>query len=81
MKRSILALSCMLFLSSLGAVCVSAQSPQGAGVEGKKVKSHWRWWHHEKHKKKDKTPPLYSTPKSVGWWHHRGPGPAGAGTK
>lgn len=79
MKRAILGYSCLLLLS-LGALTTAAQGPQGAGVEGKKVKTHWHWWHHEKHRK-DKTPPLYTTPKSVGWWHRHGPGPAGAGTR
>jgi hypothetical protein len=79
MKRVILAFSCLLCLG-LGSLPASAQGPQGAGVEGKKVKTHWHWWHHEKHAKKGKTAPLYASPKSVGWWH-RSPGPMGAGTK
>lgn len=80
MKRAILAFSCVLCLS-LGALSALAQGPRGAGVEGKKVKTHWQWWHHEKRKKKDKTPPLYTAPKSVGWFHRHGPGPMGAGAK
>jgi hypothetical protein len=79
MKKAILALCCGLCLS-LGPLSASAQGPQGAGVEGKKVKTHWHWWHHEKHKK-TKTPPLYTSPKSVGWFHRHGPGPMGAGVK
>jgi hypothetical protein len=83
MKRLILAFFCALLICSLVPRVVSAQGPQGAGTDGKshKIKAprHW-WWHRDKHKK-EKTAPLYSVPKSVGWWHHRGPGPAGAGVK
>jgi hypothetical protein len=82
MKRAILAVSCVLCLS-FGALLASAQNPQGAGVEGKKVHSHWHWWHHDKQAKhkKDKVAPLYTTPKSAGWFHRHSPGPAGAGVK
>ncbi|MGB2629345.1 MAG: hypothetical protein WAK20_21360 [Candidatus Acidiferrum sp.] len=80
MKRAILALSCAICLS-FGALSASAQDPKGAGVEGKKVQSHWHWWHHEHHKKV-KTAPLYTIPRSAGGWFHRhDPGPAGAGVK
>jgi hypothetical protein len=83
MKRLFLVVACILFLSSPGPLFASAQFPQGAGTDGKsskvKVHRHW-WWHHDKHKH-EKTAPLYSAPKSVGWWHHRDPGPAGAGVK
>ena len=83
MKRLILVFSCLFFCLSLASLPARAQNPQGAGTDGKskKIKVHrFHWWHHEK-KQRTKTPPLYSVPKSVGWWHHRGPGPAGAGTK
>ena len=33
--------------------------------------------HHEKHSGGNE--PLYTVPKTVGWWH-KGPGPAGAGS-
>ena len=79
MNRVRLAFSFVICLS-FGALSAPAQGPQGAGVEGKKVKTRWHWSHHEKHKK-DKAAPLYTTPKSVGWWHRHSPGPMGAGGK
>ncbi len=83
MKRIILVIFCALMLSSMGPQVARAQAPQGAGTDGKsnRIKGHWHWWHWPKREKKAKTPPLYSVPKSTGWWHHHGPGPAGAGVK
>jgi len=85
MKRHILVLCCALFLSSAGTQVARAQAPQGAGTDGKsnriQVHHHWWQWHWPKREKKVKTPPLYSVPKSTGWWHRHGPGPAGAGVK
>jgi hypothetical protein len=83
MKRQIFTLACLLILSCLIAIPVCAQNPQGAGTEAKSKRvhvQHFHWWHHEKHSKV-KTAPLYSVPKSGGWWHRHQPGPAGAGAK
>lgn len=76
MKRLLLGLCCALFLSaSLSAT--SNAGPKGAGADSKVKKSKT---HREKHHR-EKREPLHKFPKTVGWWHHRGPGPAGAGVK
>jgi hypothetical protein len=49
--------------------------PAGVGATQKTKKAKAR---HEK-RQHNKSTPLYSIPKSVGWFHH-GPGPAGAGS-
>jgi hypothetical protein len=81
MKRLLLLIASAVFLSILGPLSACAQVPQGAGTDGKssRVKVHRHWWQHEKHHR-EKTAPIYTVPKSVGWWHHD-PGPAGAGVK
>jgi hypothetical protein len=81
MKRLLLLIASAVFLSILGPLSAYAQVPQGAGTDGKssRVKVHRHWWQHEKHHR-EKTAPIYTVPKSVGWWHHD-PGPAGAGVK
>jgi hypothetical protein len=79
MKRLLLGLCCALFLSSVGAFPALAQDSQPANPPHK---SRWSWFHREKrHREKTENTSgsLYSVPKSVGWGHHRSPGPAGAG--
>lgn len=83
MKRHLRFFVCLLVLSGLASLPASAQHPQGAGTDGKSQKIHvhrFHWWHHEKHSHV-KTAPLYSVPKSGGWWHRHQPGPAGVGAK
>ena len=80
MKRLLLVLCGVIFLCTAGAIPASfAQGPRGAGSERHHEKFHLKWFHRKAHR--EKTSPLYTAPKSVGWWHHRNPGPAGAGVK
>ena len=80
MKRLLLVLCGVIFLCTAGPIpASSAQGPRGAGSERPHKKFHLKWFHRKPDR--EKTPPLYSVPKSVGWWHHRNPGPAGAGVK
>jgi hypothetical protein len=68
-----------------------AQDAQGSSVDesAKKPKKHKHEKRHKRqkgeksvtHSKRDKSEPLYTTPKSLSWWHGGGPAPAGAGTK
>jgi hypothetical protein len=76
MKRPLGILLCAIFLIS--APSAFAQGPQGAGA--KSHNRHFHWFHWKKRQHKTKTPPLYTVPKSRGWFH-KGPGPAGAGAK
>lgn len=76
MKRPLGILLCAIFL--IGAPSAFAQGPQGAGAKNRNWHIHWFHW--KKHQKKPKTAPLYTVPKSHGWFH-KGPGPAGAGAK
>jgi len=80
MKRLLLVLCGVIFLCTAGPIpASSAQGTRGAGSERQHKKFHLKWFHRKPDR--EKTPPLYSVPKSVGWWHHRNPGPAGAGVK
>jgi hypothetical protein len=78
MKRLLLVLCGVIFLCT---ACPAsfAQGPRGAGSERHHRKFNLKWFHRQPHH--EKTPPLHTVPKSVGWWHHRNPGPAGAGVK
>ena len=78
MKRLLLVLCGVIFLCT---ACPGsfAQGPRGAGSERHHKKFHLKWFHRQPHH--EKTPPLHTVPKSVGWWHHRNPRPAGAGVK
>jgi hypothetical protein len=78
MKTLLLVLCGVIFLCT---ACPGsfAQGPRGAGSERHHKKFHLKWFHRQPHY--EKTPPLHTVPKSVGWWHHRNPGPAGAGVK
>jgi hypothetical protein len=78
MKRLLLVLCGFIFLCTAGPGSL-AQGPRGAGSERHHKKFHLKWFHRQPHH--EKTPPLHTVPKSVGWWHHRNPGPAGAGVK
>ena len=56
--------------------------PMGAGADRINWASSWNVklaWPHIRKASLEKPTPLYTTPKSVGWWH-KGPGPAGAGS-
>ena len=79
MKRLLLVCCCAIVLTALGPLpSVHAQAPQGVGSEHKH-----RWFRSGSRKQKhhkEKHPPLYTSPKSKGWWHHT-PGPMGAGAK
>jgi hypothetical protein len=80
MKRLLLVLCGVIFLCTAGPIPASfAQGPRGAGSERRHGKLHLKWFNRKPHR--EKTPPLHTVPKSVGWWHHRNPGPAGAGVK
>jgi hypothetical protein len=80
MKRLLLVLCSVIFLCTAGPIPASfAQGPRGPGSERHHHKFHFTLFHRKP--KRQKTPPLYNVPKSVGWWHHRNPGPAGAGVK
>jgi hypothetical protein len=84
MKRIVLGLVCILFLCSLGPLPANAwwwhrhksnskSADPSSGHKSKKAKdpgvTHSR----------GNSDPLYTSPKTVGWWHHKGPGPMGAG--
>jgi len=87
MKRLLLVLFGLLFLISAGPIPVASArgwwwhhsrsnaSPSAPKGKAKKFKASG-----EKHGRNN-AEPLYSFPKSVGWWHRKGPGPAGAGVK
>jgi hypothetical protein len=86
MKRLIIALGVALLLATMGPLPVvsahnwwwhhhSGPSPAGVGAD-KNAKSSKT---HREKPRRDKTPPLYTSPQSVGWWH-KGPGPMGAGS-
>jgi hypothetical protein len=79
MKRLLLVLCGVIFLCT---VCPAsfAQGPRGAGSERHHNRFYF-WFHHHPKTHQEKTPPLYNVPKSVGWFHHHNPGPAGAGVK
>jgi hypothetical protein len=80
MKRLLLVLCGVIFLCTAGPIHASfAQGPRGAGSERHHKKFQLKWFHRKPHR--EKTPPLHTVPKSVGWWHHRNPGPTGAGVK
>ena len=88
MKRLLLAFFGVLLLLTAGPLPVasargwwwhhSSHSKSSPAAPGKKVKSSKA--PSEKHGR-NTSEPLYSFPKTVGWWHHKGPGPAGAGVK
>ena len=81
MKRPLLVLCGVIFLCTAGPIPASfAQGPRGAGSDRHHHRSYF-WFHRRPKTHQEKTPPLYNVPKSVGWWHHRNPGPAGAGVK
>jgi hypothetical protein len=81
MKRPLLVLCGVIFLCTAGPIPASfAQGPRGAGSERHHDRFHF-WFHRRPKTHQEKTPPLYNVPKSVGWWHHRNPGPAGVGVK
>jgi hypothetical protein len=71
--RIFLAVSLFAFSASLG---FGAQGPKGAGadIEAEPVQR-------TKPSKPGPTPPLYSVPMTMSWWHGGGPGPAGAGAE
>jgi hypothetical protein len=90
MKQFVFGL-CAAFALTLGPVRVaSAQSrwrhtgpgPMGAGAAGADNYFQWPNWPkphiRRSHGHLEKPTPLYTSPKSVGWWH-KGPGPMGAG--
>jgi hypothetical protein len=87
MKRLLLAICGVIFLTCVGAVPslhARKQDPQAQGTNANE-KHHWYSMHHREksHKTKagkDNREPLHTTPNSVGWWHPE-PGPAGAGAK
>lgn len=86
MKRPIFALGAALLLSTLGPLpSVSAHSwwwhhhsnpgPAGVGANSKTKRTKTQ----RGSRSHSKLEALYTSPKSVGWWH-KGPGPIGAGT-
>jgi hypothetical protein len=87
MKRILLGICCLLILGG-GAIVPTAsagdwkfwhrhkKTPATANANHKDKPSK----HHRERETRDSSGALYSTPKTVGWWH-RGPGPAGAGAK
>jgi hypothetical protein len=81
MKRLLLGLVCILFLCALAPLPAHAwwwhhkhHAPANTAPDAKNTKAH-----DEKHHRGN-SDPLYTFPKTVGWWH-KGPGPAGAGVK
>ena len=83
MKRLLLAFVAVFFLISVGPLPVASArswwphshrkgSPAVTKQKGKKSKAS-----REEHGRSN-SDPLYSVPRSVGWWHKQ-PGPAGAG--
>jgi hypothetical protein len=84
MKRLLLGLGTALLLTTLGSVPAaqawwwhhhSSPAPEGVGASNKDKRTKA---HSEKHTRQS-TAPLYTSPKTVGWWH-KGPGPMGAGS-
>jgi hypothetical protein len=84
MKRLLPVLACACVLAILAPTSVSARhwwphrSKSKAATTPKDTTKKTKAGR-EKHRDSG-TEPLYSVPKSVGWWH-KGPGPAGAGAK
>jgi hypothetical protein len=86
MKRLSLALLGAILLTAFGPVPIvsanwwwhhnSTPPPAGVGSDNKTKKSKVG---RRNRSKQAKNPPLYATPKSVGWWH-KTPGPMGAGS-
>lgn len=86
MKRLIFALCAALLVSTLGPLpSVSArdwwwhhhsnQNASGVGTNSKTKQTKT----HREGRSRGNTEPLYTSPRSVGWWH-KGPGPMGAGS-
>jgi hypothetical protein len=85
MKRLLLSLFALILFTALGPLLPahaswwhrhSSPNPAGVGADKKSTASKPKREHHQH----VKNPPLYSKPKSLGWWHHDTPGPMGAGS-
>jgi len=89
MKRLLLAFFAVLFLISMGPIPVASargwfwhKSHKNASPVAGKHHSHKLFKkskaQHENYTH-DSSGSLYSVPRTVGWWHRKGPGPVGAG--